>query len=347
MNINLAETVEDPIRSSCVSFWVGCVVVFLVRFASRFFGREHQESTLNSSLVNTQYMLVGESTPKPSPGVYSFLNYCGGLYGAIYVTCTIFIVPHIGFSVFFVCVITGQLLSAVLIDIFGLFHSERRSIHPGRIVGLGLTIAGGVLLLLSSNDQQQHSIPLMLALIIFSVLSGMILPVQTATNNLLKTLRQWDTMTVTGYSFATAAVALTAAAAVNCVFYPVRLNRQHNVWWYWMGGVIGAAYVAAAVRISPVIGYATFYVAVIAGQLSLSLVSDAFGLLGPLKPSARSPMAISGVLVAALGAFLVSYFKARHLTRKSSMQDIAHSEDIEERDPSMLSCNDKVKMVSF
>lgn len=259
--------------------------------------KEEESSTMKSG--------VSEST------ILSHLCYYGGLYGAVYITCTIFIVPYIGFSVYFVCLITGQLLAALLIDLFGWLGSEKHTIHGGRVCGLMLTILGGILLLLANNEKRQISLLLMIILIFLSVFSGTLVPIQAATNNLLRLVRKWETMSVTGYSYITSSLILTLAAAVSVVNGPLIFVGKDNVWWHWLGGAIGTIYVAAGIKFSPIIGYATFYVAVIAGQLSLSLVSDAFGLLGPLKPSARSPMAICGVLAAALGAFLVSYFKAK------------------------------------
>lgn len=50
--------------------------------------------------------------------------------------------------------------------------------------------------------------------------------------------------------------------------------------WAWLGGVLGALYVAASVILAPRLGAATLVALVVAGQLLASLLLDHFGLIG-------------------------------------------------------------------
>jgi transporter family-2 protein len=55
--------------------------------------------------------------------------------------------------------------------------------------------------------------------------------------------------------------------------------------WMWIGGIIGALYVLAALMATPRLGAATTVAIFIAGQLIASIVVDHFGLLGvPVHP---------------------------------------------------------------
>jgi len=66
----------------------------------------------------------------------------GGLLGAVYVTVAILTVRTLGVSGLTAIVIAGQLAAAVAIDRFGLLGIARQPISTGRIVGLGLLVAG-------------------------------------------------------------------------------------------------------------------------------------------------------------------------------------------------------------
>ncbi|WP_256376838.1 MULTISPECIES: DMT family transporter [Thalassospira] len=50
--------------------------------------------------------------------------------------------------------------------------------------------------------------------------------------------------------------------------------------WWWLGGVVGVAYITAALVLTPKLGAASFIVSVIAGQVLASLLIDHYGLMG-------------------------------------------------------------------
>ncbi|HEY3679802.1 MAG TPA: DMT family transporter [Bradyrhizobium sp.] len=70
----------------------------------------------------------------------------GGLFGAIFIGIGIFLVPQLGAATFLALLITGQMLSSVLFDHFGLFGLAQRSIDVPRAIGVALLI-GGVMLI--------------------------------------------------------------------------------------------------------------------------------------------------------------------------------------------------------
>ncbi|MBA2689574.1 MAG: DMT family transporter [Burkholderiales bacterium] len=50
--------------------------------------------------------------------------------------------------------------------------------------------------------------------------------------------------------------------------------------WVWLGGLLGAFYVAFAVVIAPKLGAATMFALIIAGQVMMSLLLDHYGWIG-------------------------------------------------------------------
>lgn len=62
-------------------------------------------------------------------------------------------------------------------------------------------------------------------------------------------------------------------------------------WYAYLGGVLGACYVTAAIVLSPTLGFAAFQIAAVAGQLISGIICDAIGFLH-LVPSQPTPYRI-------------------------------------------------------
>ena len=66
----------------------------------------------------------------------------GGVAGVIYITSALMLTPRLGATSFIVCVITGQMLTSLLIDHFGLMGLPVKEANFGRIGGVLLIFAG-------------------------------------------------------------------------------------------------------------------------------------------------------------------------------------------------------------
>jgi transporter family-2 protein len=75
-------------------------------------------------------------------------------------------------------------------------------------------------------------------------------------------------------------------------------------WWALVGGLLGAAYVFVAIESVHTLGASGLTAVVIAGQLTMSVVIDRFGLLGIAKQNV-SPSRIVGLVLLAVGVALV------------------------------------------
>ena len=69
----------------------------------------------------------------------------GGLIGAAFVSGGAILVPVMGATAFFVCLIAGQLAGSVFADTFGAFGQEPRALSIQKIAGVALAFAGVVL----------------------------------------------------------------------------------------------------------------------------------------------------------------------------------------------------------
>lgn len=66
----------------------------------------------------------------------------GGVVGAIFVAGSIVTAPVLGVALFFVCLVTGQVIGSIVIDQIGAFGLEAKPINTLKLVGLGLVILG-------------------------------------------------------------------------------------------------------------------------------------------------------------------------------------------------------------
>ena len=81
-------------------------------------------------------------------------------------------------------------------------------------------------------------------------------------------------------SFLVGSLALAVYAGVARTPLPLRAQLGAVPAWAWLGGVLGAFYVASSVIVGPRLGAATLLALVVLGQLGTSLLVDHYGWLG-------------------------------------------------------------------
>lgn len=148
--------------------------------------------------------------------------------------------------------------------------------------------------------------PALYFLIVLALLAGAVLPTQTALNNklavtvdnpILAALLSFivGTITIAIYSVASGVPLGNIAAAKNAP--PAA----------WLGGVLGAFFVASTVILLPRLGVAMTFGLVVAGQMLITLFYDHFGLLGlDVKPMNFGR--VIGVLLVIGGVILIRRF---------------------------------------
>lgn len=122
INGQLRKTVESPILSSFISFFIGALCLGSIYSISLLQG----SSSISFQLIkNIRWWML-----------------TGGVLGAFYIFSTIFASPKIGFANMFCLVICGQLLLSIFIDHFGLLGNEAYPINSQRIFGCLLLVIG-------------------------------------------------------------------------------------------------------------------------------------------------------------------------------------------------------------
>ena len=73
------------------------------------------------------------------------LAWSGGVFGAIFIILGIVLIPHLGAATFIALLVTGQMITAMAFDHFGLFGLAQRSADLPRLLGAALLVAGVIL----------------------------------------------------------------------------------------------------------------------------------------------------------------------------------------------------------
>ena len=124
LNTKLGKQTGGPLMSSMLSFLVGLICLFIINLVVNYAAL----SNMKLLSVSPRYLWVG------------------GLLGAIYVSCVIFINQQQGVALTFALAIAGQIFISLLIDHFGLLGAYVRPMSMSKIIG-ALLIIGGLFLI--------------------------------------------------------------------------------------------------------------------------------------------------------------------------------------------------------
>ena len=120
-NAKLATAVASPVNAAFISFAVGTTVLGIL-----------------AAILHTRPdMAATRALPW-----YAWL---GGAYGACFVVAAAWGVPRLGVAMTITLMVGGQLLLSLILDHFGALGVPRQPLNLGRIAGVGLVLAGVLL----------------------------------------------------------------------------------------------------------------------------------------------------------------------------------------------------------
>ena len=128
INTQLRGRLADPMQAATVSFTVGTIICWLYCLCSR-------------SPLPTLAALRG----------FPWWMWTGGALGAFYVWTSIVVTRQIGVAAMLGLLVAGQMLASLVIDHYGLFHSNVRPATLARIAGVGFVILGVCLVTFSTG----------------------------------------------------------------------------------------------------------------------------------------------------------------------------------------------------
>jgi len=144
-----------------------------------------------------------------------------------------------------------------------------------------------------------------LVFLVLAFVAGGALPVQAGLNARLATF-VGGPIRASMISFAVGTLVLFALSLLvtRGVVNTERLGQVP--WWAWLGGAVGAGYVASTVAAAPRLGALNLFAAVIFGQLVCPVLLDHYGVL--YREHGLSAGRIAGVVLLGTGVALVRFF---------------------------------------
>src|SRR5262245_30349413 len=106
-----------------------------------------------------------------------------------------------------------------------------------------------------------------------ALVSGAALAIQVGCNNGLRA-RLGSPILAALASFGIGTAALLAYVAVQRPDVPAAGSLRQGPWWIWVGGLLGAVYVASAATFATRLGAAAWLALIVAAQVLASLVLD-------------------------------------------------------------------------
>lgn len=142
--------------------------------------------------------------------------------------------------------------------------------------------------------------------LLFAFVAGAMIPFQVGVNARLAQVVHGPIRAAL-VSFVVGTIALLILSAIVWRPLPTSGRLAGAPWWAWIGGLLGAFYVAGSIVTGPRLGAATLIAAVVAGQSLASILIDQFGWVG-FREHHISPGRIAGMALVLGGAALVRIF---------------------------------------
>ena len=146
----------------------------------------------------------------------------------------------------------------------------------------------------------------MLWYLLFALAAGAMLPFQFGINAQLA-LWVGSPIRAAFVSFVVGTVGLLVLTGAVRRPLPSLARLGDTPWWVWIGGLLGAFYVAGSIVAAPKLGAATLIAAIVAGQSLASILVDQFGWVG-FKEHHLSPGRAAGMALVFGGVVLVRIF---------------------------------------
>lgn len=290
VNARLKQRVGTSLGSALISFILGTVFLLVL-----ILGVEH-----------SLYMPLGDMAAEP------FWIWLGGIFGVIYLTGNILMMPRLGSVQTAIFPVFGQVIMGLLADSFGLFGSDRIDPSAMRFIGAAVVLAGvlivtvpgsGAELSAGTGRDRSHRAGLWLWRIA-GIGTGMLSASQTAVNGYLgRTID--SSLKASLISFVVGTIFLLV---LNLFFHKgfhlKNTDGQKFQWWIWTGGPIGGLFVFGSAWLSGVLGVGLTVVITLIGISVGGVIVDGLGLFGAEKKPV-TVIKLAGLAVMVAGGAMV------------------------------------------
>ena len=252
-NGSLAADLGSGLHAAVVSFGVGLVVLGLLAAAS---------ARLRRAIRSVVSGLRDRSLPR--------WQVLGGVLGALFILSQSVSVPTIGVALFAVSLVAGQNTASLLVDAWGLGPRGKQPISSYRFLSAGL----GILAVVAATSGRLGSEDFSLPFVLLVVAAGIGVAFQQAMNARV-VARTGEPLTASYVTFIGGGLLLGVILAIQTVAAGSTLQPL-PAWplWLYLGGLIGAVWVATAAWVVGRTGVLALGLLTTAGQLLGALVLD-------------------------------------------------------------------------
>lgn len=236
-------------------------------------------------------------------------GWTGGIIALCTITITICLFRALGQLQTTILPLFGQLLFSLVIDHFGLFGSVRIPFSAMRMVAMLLLVVGVLLVVVMPNFEKKKETPLtagshvllwQLSAIVAGCLTASIGAIYGRLGLSLGSAVQASTI-----SFFVATTVIAAVCIVSGKLGRIRMAfKKGNPWWMWVGGLCGAIAVFGNSWMIPQIGAGAFFMALLLGQMLLSLLMEKYGWMESVKKQI-SYVQLAGIALMIAGVAMI------------------------------------------
>ena len=221
----------------------------------------------------------------------------GGLGGATLVAVGAAAAPEIGVALLSVGLVAGQTSGGLVVDRAGWGPGGSHALTPPRVLGAALClVAVGISVL---GEGARAASPLLVLLV---VVAGFVIAVQQALNGRVRvTTGDAGVATLVNFVVGTGALALGVLVNVAVTGPDVGDWPGPDQWYLYLGGPLGATFVAVAAVVVRRLGVLRLGLAVTAGQLVGALLLD---LLLPVTKAAVDMLTVVGVALTLVAVYV-------------------------------------------
>ncbi len=234
-----------------------------------------------------------------------------GIVAVVTITIAIHLFKEIGQLQAMIIPMFSQLIFSLLIDHFGWFNARVIPLGTNRIIGSLLLIAGFTLVVIlprlrsrgqtvAGRSSGSRQVFWQLMAVVSGCLSASITGAYAQLSAIVGNPIQATTV---AFAVATVALLLFCTCMGKTQLVGKAISRDYP-WWMWIGGLCGATIVLGNAWLVAHVGVGVFTMALLVGQLALSMLMEHHGWLGaPRKPI--SWLQITGILLMLAGVALI------------------------------------------
>lgn len=232
----------------------------------------------------------------------------GGTYGIYIVLVITYGIPRLGAALTSTILTLGNLITAAVLDTFGLMGLPKVPLEAARVVGCLVVLTGVILVYIGKRKQEQGKTPgkEQFMVILALALGGVCGAIQAPTNNALA--GHVGTVEASFVSFTVGFVVILGIALIATKGH-LFVNKKEGIeGWMLTGGIFGAAVVFINLTAIAQLGSTVLQICTMLGQLGAGMMIDSYGLLRTNKIKANS-WRWAGMLIIAAGVTIVALTK--------------------------------------